>query len=106
MTDATQPALHEIEALIAALWGHALAIAEVERADSLPALGGSLLVASEVAAELRARLGRDVRTRHVLLAPSLGDLAALVHGAGPVPSAAPEPIPPVPRVPTSFGEDG
>jgi acyl carrier protein len=64
---------------LAAIWVDVLGVAGVGPEDNFVELGGNSILAMQVAARVRAQLGRQVEAADVLLADSLADLAARVE---------------------------
>ncbi|MFL5542186.1 MAG: amino acid adenylation domain-containing protein [Longimicrobiaceae bacterium] len=66
------------EATLAAVWAEVLRVERVYADDDFYALGGQSLLAAQVAARVRDRLGVELPLRRVFEAPVLADLAAAV----------------------------
>jgi amino acid adenylation domain-containing protein len=66
------------EATLAAVWAEVLRVERVYADDDFQALGGQSLLAAQVAARVRDRLGVELPLRVVFDAPVLADLAAAV----------------------------
>jgi amino acid adenylation domain-containing protein len=72
---------------LAALWGQALGVADVNRGDDFFDLGGHSLLAAQVVARIPALFGVDLPLTALFDHPTLADLAACVDAA----QAAPRP---------------
>jgi acyl carrier protein len=68
----------ETEVALAAVWAEVLRVERVYADDDFYALGGQSLLAAQVAARVRDRLGVELPLRHVFEAPTLAALAAAV----------------------------
>lgn len=71
----------ETEVMVAEIVGEALGIERPSMADDFILIGGSSLIATQVATSLSRRSGRDVGIRTVLLEPTLGKLASAIESA-------------------------
>ncbi|MES2936867.1 MAG: non-ribosomal peptide synthase/polyketide synthase [Pseudomonadota bacterium] len=82
------PATHTERAL-AAIWAEVLRVGQVGVNDNFFALGGHSLVATRVASQIAAALGRELPLRELFKRPRLGDLAAYLDGHTEVQARAP-----------------
>lgn len=89
---------------IADIWKAVLGVAQVGPASNFFDLGGSSLSATQVIAEVIARLGRVAGVGALYRADDLAAFAASVD-AGPLIDSPPVPIRPVPRVPATPSGD-
>jgi acyl carrier protein len=70
----------ETERAIAGIWSEVLNFDQVGRNDDFFDLGGHSVLATQVAARLRAALGRDVPERALFDWPTVATLAVAVPG--------------------------
>jgi amino acid adenylation domain-containing protein len=70
----------ETEVALAAVWAEVLRVDRVYADDAFFDLGGQSLLAAQVAARVRDRLGVELPLRRVFEEPTLADLAAAVDG--------------------------
>jgi amino acid adenylation domain-containing protein len=69
------------EVALAAVWAEVLRVDRVHADDDFFELGGQSLLAAQVAARVRDRMGVELPLRHVFESPVLADLAAAVDAA-------------------------
>jgi len=96
-----------LEEMLAEIWSEVLHVGRVGLRDNFFALGGHSLLATQVVTRIRKTLGIDVPLRRFFEAPTLAQLARVVHDADPDATPPAPPIVRVPRespLPLSFGQ--
>ncbi|MBV9447206.1 MAG: hypothetical protein JO345_15095, partial [Streptosporangiaceae bacterium] len=68
-----------VETTLASLWARLLGTPAISRDDNFFTLGGDSLLATKLIAAIQRELSAPVSLRHLLGAPTLAELAALVE---------------------------